>query len=139
MCLRESIASLASRLTQQPGIRLVNSQLLDEVSSYAGRLDVKSEIATGFPYSIAHAALLAELLSGLVHHASPKKGLITDLDDTLWAGILGEDGDQGISWHLEHHTHSHGLYQQFLVIDGAFQLGTEPGKTAIKIIVGQEA
>ena len=114
MCLRESVAALASRLAEQPGIRLVNSQLLDEVSSHAGRLDIKSEIASGFPYSLAHAASLGELLSGLVHHAPPKKGLITDLDDTLWAGILGEDGDQGISWQLEHHTHSHGLYQQFL-------------------------
>ena len=90
MCLRESVAALASRLAEQPGIRLVNSQLLDEVSSHAGRLDIKSEIASGFPYSLAHAASLGELLSGLVHHAPPKKGLITDLDDTLWAGILGE-------------------------------------------------
>jgi len=36
------------------------------------------------------------------------------LDDTLWAGILGEAGVQGISWHLDQNAHIHGLYQQFL-------------------------
>jgi HAD superfamily phosphatase (TIGR01681 family) len=40
--------------------------------------------------------------------------LITDLDDTLWSGILGEVGVEGVSWSLEHHSHFHGLYQQFL-------------------------
>jgi FkbH-like protein len=36
------------------------------------------------------------------------------LDDTLWAGILGENGVNGISWHLDQQAHIHGLYQQFL-------------------------
>ena len=44
----------------------------------------------------------------------PKKGLITDLDDTLWAGILGEIGVEGISWDMANRAHVHGLYQQFL-------------------------
>ncbi len=112
--LHEAVASLGASLAGQPGIRLVNTQYLDEVSPHAGRFDAKSEINTGFPYSIGHAALLGDCLSRLAHPMPPKKGLITDLDDTLWAGILGEDGPQGISWHLERHTHSHGLYQQFL-------------------------
>jgi FkbH-like protein len=50
----------------------------------------------------------------LVRNPEPKKGLITDLDDTLWSGILGEDGIHGISWHLEQQTHTHGMYQQFI-------------------------
>ena len=36
------------------------------------------------------------------------------MDDTLWAGILGEVGTEGISWDFDQHTHMHGLYQQFL-------------------------
>jgi FkbH-like protein len=112
--LRQAVASLASSLAEHPGVRLVNSQILDELSPHSERFDMKSEIRAGFPYSLAHASSLGELLSGLVHPAAPKKGLITDLDDTLWAGILGEEGPQGISWHLERHAHSHGLYQQFL-------------------------
>jgi len=48
---------------------------------------------------------------------APKKGLITDLDDTLWRGVLGEVGIDGISWDLDHHSQMHSLYQRLL---GAF-------------------
>ena len=44
----------------------------------------------------------------------PKKGLITDLDETLWAGVLGDDGPEGISWDLDRKTQFHALYQQVL-------------------------
>ncbi len=54
------------------------------------------------------------MLASLVSNRTPKKGLITDLDDTVWSGILGEVGVDGISWTLEHHSQVHGLYQQFL-------------------------
>src|SRR5258708_40172043 len=78
------------------------------------RLDVQSELLSGFPYQLSHASALAELLAALVRNPIAKKGLITDLDDTLWAGILGESGVDGISWHLEQKAHIHGLNQQFL-------------------------
>ena len=42
------------------------------------------------------------------------KGLITDLDDTLWAGILGEVGVNRVSWDFASRAQSHGLFQQFL-------------------------
>jgi FkbH-like protein len=32
----------------------------------------------------------------------------------LWAGILGEVGEDGISWHLDRNTHIHAIYQQFV-------------------------
>jgi FkbH-like protein len=112
--LHQTAAALAASLSQEPGIRVVNPQFLDGISPLAGRFDFKSEAITGFPYSLLHASLLGELLAGLIHNGQAKKGLITDLDDTLWGGILGEDGVNGISWHLEQRTHIHGIYQQFL-------------------------
>ena len=45
---------------------------------------------------------------------APKKGLITDLDDTLWSGILGEVGVDGIAWDLDHKAQAHGVYQEVL-------------------------
>jgi FkbH-like protein len=111
--LHQTVASLAVSLSQQPGIHIANAQLLSEVSPLSQRFDLKSDVINGFPYTLPHAAALAELLAGLIDNRPPKKGLITDLDDTLWAGILGEDGANGISWHLERRTHMHGLYQQF--------------------------
>ena len=111
--LHQTVASLAASLSEQPGIRIANAQLLGEVSPPNQRFDLKSDVITGFPYSLPHASTLAGLLAGLIENQPLKKGLITDLDDTLWAGILGEDGVNGISWHLERQTHMHGLYQQF--------------------------
>ncbi len=117
--LRHAVASLATALSKESGIRIINAQRLDELSPNNRRFDVKSEIAAGFPYQLGHASVLAELLAGLVHNPNPLKGLITDLDDTLWAGILGEVGVQGISWDLDHSSHMHGLYQQFLASLGS--------------------
>jgi FkbH-like protein len=75
---------------------------------------VKSDLIAGFPYSLHHASALGELLARLIHNRPNMKGLITDLDDTLWAGVVGEDGVDGISWHLDRHTQMHGVYQQFV-------------------------
>jgi len=112
--LREITTSLATSLSAHKRLRLLSSQLLDELSPLARRFDVKAEITTGFPYSLEHASTLAELLAGLIQDSPPKKGLITDLDDTLWAGILGEIGADRIAWDMASKAHMHGLYQQFL-------------------------
>lgn len=112
--LRELIASFSASVASQSGVRVVNLQLLDEISPLRERFDIKSDLQTGFPYKLSHASFLAECLADLVLPPSPKKALITDLDDTLWAGILGEVGLEGISWNLDQGTHLHGIYQQFL-------------------------
>jgi FkbH-like protein len=109
-----SLAKFAADLAEEPGIRVLDSQALDSLSPPAARFDIKSEILSGFPYKLPHASTLAQSLASLLQPRSPKKGLITDLDDTLWSGILGEVGVDGVNWSLEHHSHIHGLYQQFL-------------------------
>lgn len=112
--LKACISSLALDLIQFPNIKVLNGQRVDLSSPLGDRLDCKSDLATGFPYKLSHASTLAKLLTFLIRPPVPKKGLITDLDDTLWAGILGEVGEDGISWDLEHNTHIHGMYQRFL-------------------------
>lgn len=112
--LRQAVSNFATSLSAHPRIRILNAQRLDESSPSTCRLDLSSDLASGFPYQLLHAAAMGELLSTLVRTPPQKKGLITDLDDTLWAGILGETGVDGISWHLDQNTHIHGLYQQFV-------------------------
>jgi FkbH-like protein len=112
--LRQLTASLAASLSTISHIRMLQSQSLDEFSPLSARHDAQSELMTGFPYKLPHASTVAELIATLIQNPVPKKGLITDLDDTLWAGILGEVGPQNISWSLDNHTHIYGLYQQFL-------------------------
>lgn len=111
--LRKRIAFLGAALSHLPIVRIADLQRLDMLSA-SGRLDVNSDLSTGFPYTLAHASALAQVLAELVLNRQPKKGLITDLDDTLWRGILGEVGVQSVSWDLDHHSQIHALYQQLL-------------------------
>jgi FkbH-like protein len=112
--LRQAVSSFAASLATHSRIRILSPSHLDEISPPSDRFDFQSELSAGFPYQLSHASALAELLATLIRNPTPKKGLITDLDDTLWSGILGENGIDGISWHLDQTTHIHGLYQQFL-------------------------
>jgi FkbH-like protein len=112
--LEQIRAQLAARLARARGVRLLNREHLDALSPIEQRRDVKGELTTGFPYSRAHASILAELLARLLSPALPKKGLVTDLDDTLWRGIVGDVGVEGIRWGLDGHSQIHGLYQQLL-------------------------
>lgn len=112
--LRSHLANLSARLAQVENVRVLSDQRLAELSPLGQRLDARSEVITGFPYQLGYASILAELVVRLVVDDAPKKGLITDLDDTLWQGILGEVGSSGVSWDLDHRSHMHGAYQRFL-------------------------
>jgi FkbH-like protein len=112
--LRVIAQSLASALSVYPQLRILNSEWIDLESPLQDRHDPESELRAGFPYRLPHASALASGLCRLVERRSPKKGLITDLDETLWKGILGEDGVDGISWSLEHNSQVYAFYQRFL-------------------------
>ena len=112
--LRSAVASFIEQLANEPGVSVVNAQYVDERSPLLSRYDLKAELSSGFPYSLQHAAVVGKAFADLIRLSAPKKGLITDLDDTLWKGILGDDGIEGISWDLEHHSQIHGMYQQVL-------------------------
>ena len=114
MQLLAALAKFAAALSSESAIRILDAQALDLASPMNARYDLKSDLFTGFPYKLPHASTFAGLLADLVRPRSPKKGLITDLDDTLWSGILGEVGIDGVSWNLDHHSQLHGVYQQFL-------------------------
>jgi FkbH-like protein len=112
--IRSLIASLSLDAARIKNVKVLDAQRLDLLLPYGERFDAKAELLSGFPYKVAHASIVAELLTRLTHPPAPKKGLITDLDDTLWGGILGEAGLQGVTWDLEHQSHMHGAYQRLL-------------------------
>ncbi|EAR11165.1 hypothetical protein MED297_19797 [Reinekea sp. MED297] len=43
-----------------------------------------------------------------------KKLIVTDLDNTLWAGVIGEDGPEGIAYQNHDRGYPHYLYQSLL-------------------------
>lgn len=112
--LRGVVQSLAAAVAQLAQVRILSAQHLDLESPLRERLDVESDCLTGFPYRLQHASILAASFARLARAPVPKKGIITDLDNTLWRGILGEDGVDGVSWDLEHNSQMHAFYQRFL-------------------------
>ena len=112
--LHRVLAQLAESLSGLSEVRILSEQRLAAVSAPAVRYDVKSDLGTGFPYTISHASSMGKQLASLIENRMPMKGLITDLDDTLWSGIVGDDGVDAISWSLDKHSQMHGVYQQFL-------------------------
>lgn len=111
--LEEKLAAFRLRASAS-GVRWISSSALALASPAGARADVKSDLASGFPYTPAHAAHLADALARLLFPPSPKKGIITDLDNTLWHGVAGEVGPEGVHWDLDHTSRPHGLYQQVL-------------------------
>ena len=112
--LNALMQSVRSQISQYPQVRVLSSQRIDMVSPLRERFDAESELGAGFPYRLVHASALANLLAHLARRPAPKKGLITDLDETLWRGILGEVGIERISWDLDHHSQMHAFYQRML-------------------------
>ena len=112
--LRMIVQTITSKVSQCARVRVLSPQQIDLLSPLRERLDVKSEISTGSPFHLPHASALAHCLACLTQWPVPKKGLITDLDDTLWRGIVGEVGIDRISWSIDHHSQMHALYQRFL-------------------------
>jgi predicted enzyme involved in methoxymalonyl-ACP biosynthesis len=112
--LNALLAGFLHRLASHEGVRIVSAALLAVTSPQSARHDTKMDLRAGFPYTVTHADALAELSARCLFPASPKKGLITDLDRTLWKGILGDAGVEGISWSLEGKSQAHALYQQVL-------------------------
>ena len=78
------------------------------------RVSFKSLLTAGYPYSLEETDQLAELVCAHMTTRPAMKGIITDLDNTLWRGILGDDGVDGVSWNQDQGSQNHGLYQQLL-------------------------
>ncbi|MBZ5721307.1 MAG: HAD-IIIC family phosphatase [Acidobacteriia bacterium] len=111
--LRHALGEFALRISEKSNIRLINAHR-QQAEPPAQVFDFKGELLAGLPYTTCQADRLGQLLAQTLVPAQPKKGLITDLDDTLWAGIAGEIGPQSVSWDLASHAQLHGLYQQLL-------------------------
>jgi FkbH-like protein len=112
--LEAQLAGFLKRVAALDGVRVISRAEIDANSPASDRHDLRLDLTAGFPYQTAHANVIAGALVEVLFPATPKKGLITDLDDTLWRGIVGEIGPDAVSWDLTRHTQVHALYQQAL-------------------------
>lgn len=114
LALEANVMLFAAGIAQEGRIAIISPQRLAEQSPAAARLDLKSDLYNGLPYTMEHSDRLASQLALALIPPSPKKGIISDLDDTLWSGIAGEVGPDAVSWDLASHAQLHGLYQKLL-------------------------
>jgi FkbH-like protein len=112
--LEAYVLRFAADLVQDGRVTVVNPRRLSEESPAASRFDLKSDLHNGLPYTLRHADQLASQLALALVPPAPKKGIISDLDETLWSGIAGEIGPESVRWDLTSHAHLHGLYQKIL-------------------------
>ncbi|MFO0916588.1 MAG: HAD-IIIC family phosphatase [Pirellulales bacterium] len=112
--IQHQLDGAAIDLASCDSVRLLNRLSLDAQSPVGSRHSVRDELASGYPYTLEHTHQLAQLLVQLAAADRPLRGIITDLDDTLWRGIVGDDGVDRVYWDLEHHAGGHGLYQGLL-------------------------
>ena len=110
--LEEMMARFRVRIASLPGVRILNQLCLDEIPA-SQRIDLKTWWQAGMPYQRPFVSTLAQRLAEALLPQPRRKGIITDLSETLWAGILGDVGPEGISWDLDHHAVQHRT-QQFL-------------------------
>ena len=73
-------------------------------------------LASGCPLGGASLGAVAERIVDVVLRPRPEsaKVLVTDLDNTVWAGIIGDDGPDGIHFLPEGKGYAHFLYQTAL-------------------------
>lgn len=76
--------------------------------------DVRSNLRFGIPYTMEFQSFVCKRLVELAFPPPPLKGVITDLDNTLWRGIVGDDGPEEVHWNLDQGSHAHAIYQQAL-------------------------
>lgn len=111
--LRAKVLDFAAQIALLKSVRVANPEW-QVLPAMRERLDLQSELKNGFPYALDTAAAIAREAVVLLQLPPARKGLITDLDNTCWRGILGDDGLDGIAWTQEAHAQEHGLYQQVL-------------------------
>ncbi len=114
LLLSSTLSHFAAELAHDGRVRVVSGERLAQESPWETRLDLKSDLKAGLPYTIKHADALAALLARTLVPPAPKKGIISDLDDTMWKGIVGEVGPENVHWDLHGDAQMHGLYQKML-------------------------
>lgn len=112
--LRAELTHFLRDIAAHPSVVIAAESQLDALSSRGDRYDLRSDLNAGFPYTLRHADTIGQTVAALLQPAPPKKGLITDLDDTFWLGLVGEIGAAAVCWDLSNHAQVHGLYQQML-------------------------
>jgi FkbH-like protein len=96
--VRELNRELCARARTMPGVRILD---LDELAGWVGRRTFLDERLWILTKSLCALPVLPEVAQSLVDLVLAALGrtvkcVVLDLDDTLWGGVVGDDGLEGI-------------------------------------------
>jgi len=93
------LSGLRTLATQRPNLLVWDVKRLVEAIGRDRFYSAKRQYFGGLRYSIDGEKTLAEDLRQMLraYRGMRKKCLVLDLDNTLWGGVVGEDGPEGIS------------------------------------------
>jgi FkbH-like protein len=96
--LEAATAQLTVSTHSLPGIVLLSADEIELVST-GERFDQTSDELAHVPFTQVHFASLGLALARKVHAllVPPHKVLVLDCDNTLWRGVVGEDGVDGVA------------------------------------------
>jgi len=91
-------AFVATGLDGLSTVHLVRPLEIDSLYPVAQRHDPLGDKLGHIPYTPSYFAALGTILARKIHalRTPPYKAVALDCDDTLWRGICGEDGPQGV-------------------------------------------
>ena len=87
------------RAYEDPSLRVFDLARLVEKQGYANAVDPRLELIGRIPFAAPFNNILAESFAGLLMAELGKttRAIALDIDGTLWGGVLGEDGIEGIA------------------------------------------
>lgn len=97
--LRDAEQQLAQELATIPGVTFVSSAQLAEAYPVASPHDPRADRLGAVPYTPETYAAIATMAVRRIEatRRSPFKVIVLDADHTLWRGVVGEDGPEGIT------------------------------------------
>jgi FkbH-like protein len=96
--LEAAHAALVAYASSLPGLILLSPEDIDPVSTQERYDDLGDELGH-MPFTEEHYAAIALAIARKVHalRVPAQKVLVLDCDETLWRGVVGEDGVEGIT------------------------------------------
>jgi len=96
-------------------INMIRNQVFD-ITLASDVFSLKNYLKTGFPFEAKKLELIAKsILKPLLEPPKlSKKVIITDLDNTFWKGVLGEDGLDSIDASPKDSGYIHFIYQKLI-------------------------
>ncbi len=96
--VRQFNAGLDALVAELPNLSLVDLNSLVATLGRQQAYDPLLEATSDMPLSLEAQARFAELVADVIaaQRGYVRKCVVVDLDNTLWAGILGEDGVEGV-------------------------------------------